>query len=209
TVGNETGRRRLAEETAITRTVLRTKNRRLSLEAKDASERVRLAEQHRRIVRQIASGEVVRSVHNDIEVTHDFERVHRVEPSVEGLEMNVWIHIVDAIARRVEFGATDVGCTVQDLSMQVGCVHDIEVNQSESADAGSREIQGARGAQTTGSDQQDASIPEATLPFDAYLIEDEVTRVAEDLFRAERRKSVAACHGHRDTPPLIVRCATV
>src|SRR6185312_1089750 len=61
-VWNETGRRRITEEAAVARSVLRAEHRGLTLEAKDAAERVRLAQQYRGVIGQIARCEVVSSI---------------------------------------------------------------------------------------------------------------------------------------------------
>src|SRR6185437_5791908 len=67
-IWNEAGGRRITEEAAVARSVMRAEDRSLALEAKDAPERVRLAEQYRGVVGQIARCEVVSSIDDDVEV---------------------------------------------------------------------------------------------------------------------------------------------
>ena len=63
---HEPGRRRLRIQAAIARTVLGREHRRLPLEPEDAAVGVRLAEQHARVVGQIARREVVGAVEDDV-----------------------------------------------------------------------------------------------------------------------------------------------
>ena len=63
---NESRRRRLAEEAAIARGVLGREHGRLSLEAIDAAVHVRLAEQHARVVHEVARLEIVGAVDDDV-----------------------------------------------------------------------------------------------------------------------------------------------
>ena len=63
---HEAGRRRLGIQAAIARAVLRREHRRLSFEPEDAAVRVRLAEQHARVVHEIARREIVGAVEDDV-----------------------------------------------------------------------------------------------------------------------------------------------
>ena len=72
------GRRR--EEAAVARPVGRREHRRLPLEAEHRAVDVRLPEQHARVVRQVARGEVVGAVDDEVVAADDLERVRRGEP---------------------------------------------------------------------------------------------------------------------------------
>ncbi len=68
-------RRRLGIQAAITWPILSGEDAGLAFEAEDRSVRVRLAQQHACVVHQIARGEVVRAVGDDVVVLQDVERV--------------------------------------------------------------------------------------------------------------------------------------
>ena len=70
---------------------------------------VRLAEEHARVVDEVPSGEVVGPVDDDIEVAEDVERVGRCQRRRKGLEIDMRIHVVEPVARRVHLGPSEIG----------------------------------------------------------------------------------------------------
>ena len=97
------------------------------------------------------------------------------------LDVDVRVEIVQPLRRRREFGGPHRRRPVQDLSLEIGDVDHVEVDESERAHAGSGEIERRRRAQAAGADQQDARRLEAALAVEADLRKEEVPRVAEDL----------------------------
>src|SRR5256885_5942025 len=72
---NEPGRRRLRIQAAVARTLLRREHRRLPFEAEDAAIRIRLSEQHARVVHQIPRREIVRAVDDDVVGREELHRI--------------------------------------------------------------------------------------------------------------------------------------
>ena len=62
------------------------------------------------------------------------------------------VDLVHAVGGGIEFLATDVAGAMDDLALQVGEVHHVEIHQADAADAGSREIEAQRRAEPTCSD---------------------------------------------------------
>ena len=96
---------------------------------------------------------------------------------------------------------------------RLDCVDDVEVDQAERADAGGGEIERERRAEAAGADAEDLRGLQLLLAFHADFGQDEVARVAGDLFVGElgerrfRRASRLAFHvssrvecGHQDRP---------
>ena len=69
--GNQAGRRRLPKEASVTRALFGIEHRRLSLEPEDGAVDVGLSQQNAGVVDQIPGWEIVRAVHDDVEITQD------------------------------------------------------------------------------------------------------------------------------------------
>src|SRR5207244_7396533 len=91
--------RRFPEQAAITRTVRRTKHRRLSLESIHAPINVGNSEQHRDIVYEIARREVVGPIDDQIVAARDLEGVARHEARIVGFDVDVRIDVPNSVAR--------------------------------------------------------------------------------------------------------------
>ena len=85
----------------------------------------------------------------------------------------------------VDLELADGGGGVDDLALQVAGVDDVEVDQAERADAGGGEVERERRAEAAGADAEDLGGLELLLAFHADLGQDEVARVAGDLFVGE------------------------
>jgi hypothetical protein len=68
-----------------------------------------------------------------------------------------------------------------DLALQVGEVHRIRIDEREAADARAGEEQGDGRAEPAGTDHERARGAQALLAFDAYLVEEDVARVAQQV----------------------------
>src|SRR5204862_7051398 len=77
--------------------------------------------------------------------------------------------------------ASHVGCSVDDLSLQIGVVHDIEVNNPQRSYAGRAQIKRHRRTQSARADAQYPGCLEPELTFHADLRHDEMPRVAQDF----------------------------
>ena len=130
-LGTRPGRRRLRIQAAVARAVLRREHRRLPFEPEDAAVGVRLAEQHARVVGQIARREVVGAVEDDVVGLEQLQRVLRRQRRLVGLDLDVRIDRVQPILRRRELRAADVRRAVDDLPLQVAEVDDVEVDDAD------------------------------------------------------------------------------
>ena len=77
---------------------------------------------------------------------------------------------------------------VDDLALQVAGVDDVEVDEAERADAGRGEVERERRAEAAGADAEDAGGLQLLLAFHADLGQDQVARVAGDLFVGQLRE---------------------
>ena len=70
---------------------------------------------------------------------------------------------------------------MNNLALQVGVVHDIEIDETESAYAGGGEIERHRRAQASGADAEHARGFQLLLTLHAHLGHDEMAGVAQDF----------------------------
>ena len=81
----------------------------------------------------------------------------------------------------VELAAANVLGGVDDLPLQIARVNHIEIDETESADAGCGQIQRKRRAQTARSHAEDARGLQLLLALHAHFGQDEVARVAGEI----------------------------
>ena len=76
---------------------------------------------------------------------------------------------------------------MNDLALQIGIVHYIEVHQGQRSYAGRAQIKRQRRAQPTRADAQYSRRLQLELPFHADFRHDQVARVAQDFVVRKRR----------------------
>ena len=138
---NQSRRWRLGIEAAVARTFLGGEDAGLSFEAENRSVDVGLAGQHAGVVHQVARGKIVGAVGDDVELAKQFERVLAGEPGVELPDIQERIDGLQLLGRRIQLLASHVGGGVNDLALQVGVVHDVEVHDAQRAHARRAQIQ--------------------------------------------------------------------
>ncbi len=98
------------------------------------------------------------------------------------------IEIAKPVARRFELRPPDVAGSVEHLPMQVRGIDDVEVDESDPADAGCREVDCGRAAESARADDEHGSVLEAQLPRLADLGKHDVPRVAGAFRGSEHEK---------------------
>ena len=79
------------------------------------------------------------------------------------------------------FGPADVRGAVDDLALEVGEIHDVEIHDADFADAGGGEIHGDGRAEAAGADAQDAGGANFLLARQPDFGQNQVARIAADL----------------------------
>jgi hypothetical protein len=83
---------------------------------------------------------------------------------------------------------------VEHLTLQIRNVHDVEVDESERADASGREVQGEWRTETARPDEQNAPGLELSLTIDPDIGKNEVPAVSEHLLVGQRVATVEMWH---------------
>ena len=185
---HQPGRGRLGIEAAVAGAVRQREDRRLPFEAEDAAVDVGLAEQHAGVVDEIARGEVVGAVRDDVVRAEDVERVLARELGRVQVNLDFRVEVAQAFAGGFELRPAHVLGAEGDLPLEVRKVDDVEVHQAQPAHAGGRQIQPERRPQPARADEQHFRRLELELPLHPHLGHDEVAAVAQDFLRRQRRR---------------------
>ena len=102
-----------------------------------------------------------------------------------GTMFDVRVDGVQLVLRRRQLRTADVRRAVKNLALQVAEIHDVEVDDAERADAGSREIQRGGRSQPARADAQHPGGLQLALPLHADLGHDQMPAVPLDLFVGE------------------------
>src|SRR2546430_5890465 len=180
------GRRRLREQAAVAAGALGGIEKcEAPFETEDAPVHQRLGQEVRGVVRQVASREVIGPVHDDVVGGKDAQGGLRVEVLVDRDDLDVGIEVAERLGRRLDLGPADVVVTVQELALKVGGVDGVEVDDSDLADAGRRQVHGRGRAKPAGAQEEHARVEQLALPRATYFGQDQVPRVAGDLVGGE------------------------
>ena len=111
------------------------------------------------------------------------------------LNLNVRIEVRKARARRFALRLSDIRGAKRNLALEIGGVDDVEVNQTQFADACGGKIQTERRAKSTRANEQHLSVLQLELPLHADFRHDEMTAVAQNFF--VRKARCRFCSGLR------------
>src|ERR1700691_1807011 len=95
------------------------------------------------------------------------------------------IDLVHTVGGGIELLAPDVAGAMDDLALQVGEVHYVEIDQPDASDTGGGQIQTQRRAKPAGSHQKNFGGLQLELTFGADFGHDQVPAVAQDLVLCE------------------------
>ena len=179
-------RRRLGVEVAVVEAEpvggVLPEHRHLPLEAVDRTPHVRLARQYRGVVDQVAGGEVVGAVQDQVVLLEQVDRVVRLQPDLVQPHLDQRVDLPDGVTRALGLGPADVGLPMDDLALQVRFVDDVELDDPDGPNAGRGEVQQRRRSQPACADDQHAGVLQPLLTVQAQVGDDQVAAVARDLF---------------------------
>ena len=139
----------------------------------------------RRVVEEVAGLEGVGPVDDHVVAADDPVDVVGDEHLLVGHDGHVRIQRLDRLARRFDLALADPVVRVEDLALEVREVDNVEVDDPDRADAGRREVERGRAAETAGADQQRLRLEEAGLAGRADFGDQQVAAVALLLLAAE------------------------
>ena len=183
---HQAGRRRLGIEAAIAGAVFGGEDRGLPFEAENRRINIGFAAEHAGIVDEIARGEIVGAIGNDVEVAKDFQGVFAGKPGFKRAQVDVRIDGRQLLRGRLQLGTANVAGGVDHLALEIGVVHHVKIDEAERANTGGGQVECKRRAESAGADAQHARRLEFELSAHAHLGHDQMARVAENFIVAER-----------------------
>ena len=176
------GRRRFGIEAAIARPAqVRREDAGLAFEAEDGAIHVRLPEQHAGVVGEVAGGEVVRAVHDDVVGADDVEGVLAGEAGVVQDDLDVRVEAADGVRGGLGLGPANVRGAVDDLALEVGEVHRVEIHDAEFADARGGQVHRDGRAEPARADAEHAGGANFLLALQPHFGQNQMPRVAADF----------------------------
>ena len=151
-----------------------------------------LAQKMGRVVGEVARGEVVGAVDDDVVRREHLHRGIGVEVLPDGDHLDVRIEISQRAGSRLDLGAADVVDPVQQLALEVGGVDGVEVHDPHLPHTGGRQVHGRGRAQASRPEQKHARGEQLALTGTAHLGQDQMPGVARDLVG---RKASGGSHG--------------
>ena len=184
------GRRRLGEKAAIVRQGF--SSRILLIGAKCGEIAVELAERcgHQRlsgekagVVHEVARGEIVRTVRDDIVARNDLQRVFRRDSVGHGFDRDMGIQALAQRSRPLGFQRARIRRPIRDLPLQIVDRHAVVVDDADMAGASRREIHEKRRAEPARAHHEHARRLESLLALAANVLHQKVPLVALDFVR--------------------------
>jgi hypothetical protein len=139
------------------------------------------------VVDQVPSGEVVRTVEDDVVSADKVENVLLRQTRLVGDDLDIRIECDDRLPSRLDLGDPDPVRRVQHLALEVGVVDHVVIDDPEGAHPGSRQVQRGRRTQAPSADQQHPRLKQLPLPSLPDLRDQQVSAVATPLFRRQGR----------------------
>jgi hypothetical protein len=154
-------------------------------EVEDRAVHVGQAQEHAGVVDEVAGGEVVGAVDDQVVVAEDLHDVGRVQAGVVGANRDVAVEALEHRLGRLDLRDADGLLAVQDLALQVRQVGLVVVDDAEGADASRGEVERGRRAEAASADAEHAGVEQLLLTLLAHLRQDDLARVAGLLLVAE------------------------
>ncbi len=165
----------------------RPEHRDLRVEPEHRAPHERQAQARARVVDEVAGGEVVGAVDDEVvPAQHAVDRLVR-QPHAVRDDLDRGVQRRQGVARRVDLGPPHVGDAVDDLPLQVRGVDDVVVHDPDRPDARRGEVLQDRRAEPAGTDDADARRTQPALAVDADPRQQQVARRARELLGRERR----------------------
>ena len=112
------------------------------------------------------------------------------EALLVGDDVDVGVDIRQRLASRLHLGAPDSIDPMEDLSLEIGHIDDVVVDDADRAHPGGRQIEGGGRSETAGADQEHPRIEQPGLAGLAHFGEQQVTAVAAALVAPEGEGSI-------------------
>src|SRR5262245_40571691 len=131
---------------------MRGEHRCLSLKTKYGAIDIRLAGKNADIVRQISRRKIIRSINDNVIFCHEVGCVFTGKPAFVQFDFYLRIDIVQAIPSRLQFAPADVFCSVKNLSLEIGKIDIVEIDNPNCPDASGCQVKRGWRSKSSGTD---------------------------------------------------------
>jgi len=160
---------------------------------------VGLAGQDAGVVDEELGGEIVGAVDDEVIAGNDGGNIGRTDPLLVSVDRHIRIDGAHLFGGGNYLRFADIRGEMDHLPLQVGDIDNVGIGNADGAYAGGRQIEGDRRAETAGADDQHPAVKQLALPFAADFLENDMARIALDLFFVE----------HHLPPPMKYKNSTV
>ncbi len=157
----------------------------LAVEPEDGAPDVGLSEDGGGVVDQVAGGEVVRAVEDEVVAGEQLQCVGGVEPDVVEPHVHQGVQCSNGVPGRLDLGPAHVRNPVDHLALQIAQVDGVVVDDSQGSHPRGGKVEEGRRAQAAGPDDQDLGVLEPALAQRADFGNDEVAGIPLDLFGSQ------------------------
>jgi hypothetical protein len=157
----------------------------MAVERADRRKHQRPLREIARVVHDVAGGEIVGPVGDDVVGANDVDGVLGHEAGGVEARLDMRVQVLDRLGRAPRLELADALSVVDDLALEIVDADAVVVDDADRADAGSGEIEQQRRTEAASADDQHARGFELLLAFATDLLEHQVALVAQDLVRGE------------------------
>ena len=164
----------------------------MAVEGSDRGEDERALGEIAGVVDEIARGEIVGAVGDDVVAGDDLDGVLRLEPRGVEARLDMRVQALDALCRASRLVGAGACRVVHDLPLEIVEADAVVVDDADLADARGGEIEEERRAEAAGADHQHLGVLQPLLSFAADLFQHQLALVALDLVRGEHDGNIYA-----------------
>ena len=157
----------------------------MAVEGANRGENERAAREIAGIVDEVARGEIIRAVGDEVELGDDIERILRHEPRRVEAQLHMGIQALDGLGGALGLEAADAARVVDDLALEIVACDAVVVDDADGADARRGEIEQERRAEPARAHDEHARRLQPLLAFAADLLQQQMALIALDLVLAE------------------------
>jgi len=158
----------------------------LTFKLKDRSMNEGFFQEESGVVGGEAGGEVVGAIEEGVVGFEEFEAVIGIEPTTMKDDFDVRIDLTKAGLGTFEFGLADEAGVVKDLTVEIGKIDDVRVDEPDFSHPCGGEVKDRRRTQPTGADAEDGGVFELLLTGVADLRQHRLAKVAGLFLGRER-----------------------
>ena len=116
----------------------------MTVKDQDAAVHQGLPQQIAGVIYQVTGGEIVRSVDHQVILANYFHGVLGFQPDFMHHHIGVGVVGLDIVQGGLQLGPPDIGGVVQNLALEVGKVHNVEVHDADGAHPSKGQVDGGR-----------------------------------------------------------------